>query len=149
MRCVTTLDIRTDDIAERLKRFSGLIDQTLDAAASRARDVARVVSEATAESARTIAEQYERVREQSEDVARTMQETGTESARAIGEQFERMREQAETERRRSAAAMHDIFEQTTGDDPCAVRGGQCALRRDAARHEADGGRDAARTRNVA
>jgi hypothetical protein len=112
---VNALDARTGDIAERLKRFSGLIDQTLDAAAARARDVARVVSEATADSARTIAEQYERVREQSEDVARTMQETSTESTRAIGEQFERMREQAETERRRAAAAMRDIFEQSTGE----------------------------------
>jgi len=112
---VTALDARTGDIAERLKRFSGLIDQTLDAAAARARDVARVVSEATADSARTIAEQYERVREQSEDVARTMQETSTESTRAIGEQFERMREQAETERRRASAAMRDIFEQSTGE----------------------------------
>ena len=112
---VNALDIRTDEIAERLKRFSGLIDQTLDAAAIRARDVARVVSEATTESARTIADQYDRVREQTEDVARTMQETGSESARAIGEQFERMRDQAEGERRRSSAAMRDIFEQSTGD----------------------------------
>src|SRR3569832_1626422 len=112
---VSTLDIRTDEIAERLKRFSGLIDQTLDAAANRARDVARVVSEATAESARTMSDEFERVREQSGEVARTVQETSTESARAIGEQFERMREQAEAERRRSTQAMHDIFEQSSGE----------------------------------
>jgi ABC-type transporter Mla subunit MlaD len=101
---VSTLDIRTDEIAERLKRFSGLIDQTLDAAANRARDVARVVSEATTESART-----------AEEVSRTVQETGTESARVIGEQFERVREQAEAERRRSMEAMHEIFERSSGE----------------------------------
>jgi hypothetical protein len=55
------------------------------------------------------------VREQSGEVARTVQETSTESARAIGEQFERMREQAEAERRRSTQAMHDIFEQSSGE----------------------------------
>ena len=42
---VSTLDIRTEDIEQRLKRFSGLLDESLEAASNRAREVARVVSE--------------------------------------------------------------------------------------------------------
>jgi Apolipoprotein A1/A4/E domain len=83
---VSTLDIRTEDIEQRLKRFSGLLDESLEAASTRAREVARLVSESSAEGIRAISEQYERVRENAED-----------------------------ERRRSAEAMRSIYEQTAGD----------------------------------
>jgi hypothetical protein len=83
---VATLDIRTEDLEKRLNRFSGLLDESLEAASTRAREVARLVSEASAEGTRAIAEQYERVRENAED-----------------------------ERQRSAAAMRAIYEQTAGD----------------------------------
>jgi Apolipoprotein A1/A4/E domain len=83
---VTTLDIRTEDLDQRLKRFTGLLDQSLEAASARARDIARVVSESTAEGSRAISEQYERVREH-----------------------------ADGERRRTAEAMHSIYDQTAGD----------------------------------
>ena len=89
---VSTLDIRTEDIEQRLKRFSGLLDESLEAASSRARDVARVVSESSAESTRSISEQYERVRENAED-----------------------------ERRRSAETMRAIYEQTSGDTQALFR----------------------------
>src|SRR6185437_16209563 len=80
------LDIRTEDIEKRLTRFSGLLDESLEAASTRAREVARLVSEASAEGTRAIAEQYERVREN-----------------------------AEEERQRSAETMRSIYEQTAGD----------------------------------
>ena len=83
---VATLDIRTEDLDQRLKRFSGLLDESLEAASARARDIARVVSESTAEGSRAISEQYERVREHAED-----------------------------ERRRTAEAMRAIYDQTAGD----------------------------------
>ncbi len=83
---VATLDIRTEDLEKRLSRFSGLLDESLEAASTRAREVARLVSEASAEGTRAISEQYERVRENAED-----------------------------ERQRSAAAMRAIYEQTAGD----------------------------------
>ncbi len=83
---VATLDIRTEDLDQRLKRFSGLLDESLEAASSRARDVARVVSEASSEGSRAISEQYERVRENTED-----------------------------ERRRTAEAMRAIYDQSAGD----------------------------------
>jgi hypothetical protein len=83
---VSTLDIRTEDLEKRLGRFSGLLDESLEAASSRAREVARLVSEASAEGTRAISEQYERVREN-----------------------------AEEERNRAADAMRGIYEQTAGD----------------------------------
>src|SRR5664280_1065776 len=83
---VATLDIRTEDLDQRLKRFSGLLDESLEAASARARDIARVVSETTAEGSRAISEQYERVREHADD-----------------------------ERRRTAETMRTIYDQTTGD----------------------------------
>ncbi len=88
---VATLDIRTEDLEKRLSRFSGLLDESLEAASTRAREVARLVSEASAEGTRAISEQYERVRENAED-----------------------------ERQRSAAAMRAIYEQTAGDTHDAV-----------------------------
>ncbi|MGZ5261838.1 MAG: hypothetical protein ACXWC0_29840, partial [Burkholderiales bacterium] len=83
---VATLDIRTEDLEKRLSRFSGLLDESLEAASTRAREVARLVSEASAEGTRAISEQYERVRES-----------------------------AEEERHRTAEAMRAIYEQTAGD----------------------------------
>ena len=58
----------------------------LEAASSRAREVARVVSEASSDGSRAISEQYERVRENAED-----------------------------ERRRTAEAMRAIYDQSAGD----------------------------------
>ena len=83
---VATLDIRTEDLDQRLKRFSGLLDELLEAASSRAREVARVVSEAT-----------------------------TEGSRAIYEQYEHVRTNAEEERQRTAEAMRAIYDQAAGD----------------------------------
>jgi hypothetical protein len=83
---VATLDIRTEDLEKRLTRFSGLLDESLEAASQRAREVARLVSEASAEGTRAISEQYERVREN-----------------------------AEEERQRASEAMRAIYEQTAGD----------------------------------
>jgi apolipoprotein A1/A4/E domain-containing protein len=61
---ISTIDIRTEDLDQRLKRFAGLLDESLEAASIRAREVARVVSESSAEGTRAIADQYERVREE-------------------------------------------------------------------------------------
>ncbi len=112
---VATLDIRTEDLDQRLKRFSGLLDESLDAASARAREIARVVSESSAEGNRALSEQYDRVRENAEDIVRIVSESSAEGARAISEQYERVRENAENERRRTAESMRAIYDQTTGD----------------------------------
>jgi hypothetical protein len=83
---MSTLDIRTEDLDERLKRFACLLDESLEAASSRAREVARVVSESSAE-----------------------------GGRAISEQYERARDFAEEERRRSADSMRAVYEQSVGE----------------------------------
>ena len=89
---VATLDIRTEDLEKRLNRFSGLLDESLEAASTRAREVARLVSEASAEGTRAISEQYERVREN-----------------------------AEEERERATGAMRALYEQTAGDTQTLFR----------------------------
>jgi hypothetical protein len=90
---VSTLDIRTEDLDQRLKRFSSLLDESLDAAGSRAREIARVVSESSVESAHVIADQ-----------------------------FEAMRDAAENERRATAESMRSVYEQSTGDSHAMLRG---------------------------
>ncbi|HEY7972954.1 MAG TPA: hypothetical protein VID96_08500, partial [Xanthobacteraceae bacterium] len=101
---VATLDIRTEDLDQRLKRFSGLLDDSLEAASARARDIARVVSESAAEGSRAIGEQYQSALDHAE-----------EQRRRLTEHYEGVRENAEDERRRAAEAMQAIFSQTTGD----------------------------------
>jgi hypothetical protein len=83
---VSTLDVRTEDLETRLKRFSGLLDESLDAAANRARDIARLVSDSSMG-----------------------------GAQAIAEQFNLVRSTVEEERDRTAATMRNIYEETTGD----------------------------------
>jgi F0F1-type ATP synthase membrane subunit b/b' len=130
---VGTLDQRTGEISDRLKRFSGLVEESLEAAAARARDIARIVSESSAEGMRaidgnvervrseaqnvgeTLSASFQRVREEAEDVARAVQETGSDSARALSEQYARLREQVESERSRASSSMHEIFEQNAGE----------------------------------
>ena len=60
---VATLDTRTDDIEGRLKRFSSLLDESLDGAAGRAREIARIVADSSAEGARALEQERERASE--------------------------------------------------------------------------------------
>jgi len=87
---MTGLDTRTEDLDTRLKRFSGLLDESLAAAESRARDIARVVADSTAEGTRAIAEQHEAVRMTSEqervrtaDALRALYEQATNEAHML------------------------------------------------------------------
>jgi F0F1-type ATP synthase membrane subunit b/b' len=118
---VSAMDVRTDDLEQRLKRFSSLLDETLEAAAVRARDVARVVSETSAEGARAVTDQFDRVRNQAEEVVRVVTETSSEGARTLSEQYERLREHAEAERRDAAETMRNIYERSTGETHALFR----------------------------
>jgi len=89
---VATLDIRTEDLDQRLKRFAGLLDESLEAASARAREVARLVSESSAEGSRAITEQYNQVRAHADD-----------------------------ERQRVSEAMRDVFAQAAGDTQAIFR----------------------------
>ena len=64
---VATLDARTEDFGQRLARFSGLLDESLDTAAARAREIAGVVAESSNESVQAIEQQYELVRKTTDE----------------------------------------------------------------------------------
>ncbi|MGY4468502.1 hypothetical protein ACVWWK_004211 [Bradyrhizobium sp. LB9.1b] len=83
---VTTIDLRTADLDQRLSRFTGLLDESLAAAEERARDIARVVAE-----------------------------TAGAGSAAITRQFEAVRSASEEEHRQTVEAMHDIYRQTTDE----------------------------------
>ncbi|MBV8926210.1 MAG: negative regulator of septation ring formation, partial [Bradyrhizobium sp.] len=83
---VTTIDLRTADLDQRLSRFTGLLDESLAAAEERARDIARVVAE-----------------------------TAGAGSAAISRQFEAVRAASEEEHRQTVEAMHDIYRQTTDE----------------------------------
>jgi hypothetical protein len=80
---VTTIDLRTTDLDQRLSRFTGLLDESLAAAEERARDIARVVAE-----------------------------TAGAGSAAISRQFEAVRAAAEEERRLTSDAMADLYQQS-------------------------------------
>ncbi len=81
---VTTIDLRTTDLDQRLTRFTSLLDESLAAAEERARDIARVVAE-----------------------------TAGAGSAAISHQFEAVRVSAEEERRLTSESMSEIYRQAT------------------------------------
>ena len=81
---VTTIDLRTTDLDQRLSRFTGLLDELLAAAEERARDIARIVAE-----------------------------TAGAGSAAISRQFEAVRAAAEEERRLTSDAMAELYQQST------------------------------------
>ena len=66
---VTTIDLRTTDLDQRLSRFTGLLDELLAAAEERARDIARVVAETAGAGSAAISRQFEAVRAAAEERA--------------------------------------------------------------------------------
>jgi hypothetical protein len=83
---VTALDTRTNDLDQRLKRFATLLDESIQAAEGRARDIARTIAEGMTTSTRAISEQYDHVRAASED-----------------------------ERKRTMEGLHSVYQQAIGD----------------------------------
>jgi hypothetical protein len=72
---VATLDARTDDFEGRLRRFSGLLEESLDTATTRAREIASIVAETSNDSVHTIEQQFELVRTTSEEERKRTSET--------------------------------------------------------------------------
>ena len=72
---VSTLDGRTDDFGQRLQRFASLLDESLDAATTRAREIAGIIAETSTESVHVIERQYELVRTTSEEERKRTGET--------------------------------------------------------------------------
>lgn len=82
---IATLDIKSEELEQRLKRFSALLDESLENSAARARDIGHLIAESSSRGTQTIAEQFELVRNS-----------------------------AEQERKRTKDAMQSIYEQTMG-----------------------------------
>src|SRR4029077_14283843 len=72
---VSTLDARSDDFEQRLHRFSGLLDESLEAATTRTREIASLIAETSNDSVRTIEQQYDLVRSQAEEERKRTSET--------------------------------------------------------------------------
>jgi DNA anti-recombination protein RmuC len=72
---VSTLDARTGDFEERLRRFSNLLEESLDSATTRAREIASIIAETSSESVRTIEQQFELVRTTSAEERKRTGET--------------------------------------------------------------------------
>ena len=89
---VNQVDSKVGDLDQRLKRFSALLAETFEAAEGRARDIARVLAEASTEGTKAIANQYELVRVTSDE-----------------------------ERKRTTEALHAIYEQATGETSALFR----------------------------
>jgi len=64
---VSTLDARTEDFGQRLQRFSALLDESLDTATARTREIAGIIADSSNESVQTIEQQYDLVRKTSEE----------------------------------------------------------------------------------
>jgi hypothetical protein len=90
---VTTIDLRTTDLDQRLSRFTSLLDESLAAAEERARDIARVVAETAGAGSAAISRQFEAVRQAAEEERRITSDTmsqlyhqGTQEADAMFKQ---------------------------------------------------------------
>jgi chaperonin cofactor prefoldin len=92
---VATIDQRTGDLDQRLSRFTGLLDESLAAAEERARDIARVVAETAGAGSAAISRQFDAVRAAAEEERRL-------TAEAMGEMYEQGTQEAEAMFRQSA-----------------------------------------------
>jgi hypothetical protein len=86
---INTLDSKSGELDQRLGRFSGLLEKSLEDANERAREIASLISESTTDGARAIADNFEAIRASTEE----QQERTTSSMRstyqqAVGEAHE-------------------------------------------------------------
>jgi hypothetical protein len=72
---VSTLDARTEDFGQRLQHFSGLLEESLGTATTRAREIAGIIAETSDESLQSIEQQYDLVRKTSEEERTRTSET--------------------------------------------------------------------------
>jgi hypothetical protein len=72
---VTTLDARSDDFEHRLRRFSGLLDESLESATARAREIADIVAATSNDSVHTIEQQLDAVRTAADEQRKRTSET--------------------------------------------------------------------------
>ncbi|HEX9473866.1 MAG TPA: hypothetical protein VF931_06740, partial [Steroidobacteraceae bacterium] len=119
---VTTIDLRTADLDQRLSRFTGLLDESLAAAEERARDIARVVAETAGAGSAAISRQFEAIRDTSEEERRltveAMSEIYQQSTQEADSMFKQSAEKFATmvsSMKQMAAEMHHELEATRNE----------------------------------
>ena len=119
---VTTIDLRTTDLDQRLTRFTGLLDESLAAAEERARDIARVVAETAGAGSAAISRQFEAVRDAAEEERRLTSEAmsqiyqqGTQEAEAMFKQSADKFAAMVQGMKQMASEMHNELEATRGE----------------------------------
>ncbi|HEV7601466.1 MAG TPA: negative regulator of septation ring formation, partial [Bradyrhizobium sp.] len=119
---VTTIDLRTTDLDQRLTRFTGLLDESLAAAEERARDIARVVAETAGAGSAAISRQFEAVRDATEEERRVTSEAmnqiyqqGTQEAEAMFKQSADKFAAMVQSMKQMASEMHNELEATRGE----------------------------------
>ena len=117
---VSTLDARTEDFGQRLERFSTLLEESLDSATTRAREIAGIIADTSNESVQTIEQQYDLVRKTTEE-----------------------------ERRRTSETLTAIYDEASRRSAGHVQPVRRSLHRGHAGHEANGRGNAAGTRDHA
>ena len=119
---VTTIDLRTADLDQRLSRFTGLLDESLAAAEERARDIARVVAETAGAGSAAISRQFEAVRASAEEERRLTADTmaelyqqGTQEADAMFKQSADKFATMVASMKQMASEMHNELEATRNE----------------------------------
>jgi hypothetical protein len=79
---IATLDGKGSDLEQRLTRFADVLDQSLEGAAERAREIARLTADSAATGAEAIAENFEAIRASTDEERQRL----TEAMRSIYEQ---------------------------------------------------------------
>jgi hypothetical protein len=87
---IATLDGKGSDLEQRLTRFADVLDQSLEGAAERAREIARLTADSAAAGADAIADNFEAIRSSTEDerqrlaeALRSIYEQATEESHAM------------------------------------------------------------------
>jgi hypothetical protein len=119
---IEILDSKGSDLEQRLTRFASLLDQSLEGASDRARDVARLIAESTTGGARSIAENFDTIRTSLEEERKRTAETmhsvydqaSSEAHAMLAEATERFSEMIEG-LRRMASEMQNELEATRGE----------------------------------
>ncbi len=119
---ISTLDLKSEDLEQRLERFTALLDQSLHGAEVRAREIGRVIAETATSGTRTIAEQFDLVRETTEEqrqrtseVMRAVYEQSVSEADAMFRQSSDRFNETLAGMKKMAAEMKSQLEQTRAE----------------------------------
>jgi hypothetical protein len=101
---ITALDGKTQDLGDRLSRFSDMLDESLETAANRARDIARVIAESSVQGQRAVDGSLEAAAARAHELAQAIAASSLEGQRAVDGTLEAAAERARELTRAIAAS---------------------------------------------